>query len=192
MSHLRPIDLWFIAEVLPLEPLLLASARRLVDDADAARDLVQDAFAKVLSMEGWARIENPHAYLLRMMRNLSIENLRRLRVLRFEQLTLVDGFDVADESPDAFRVLSGREQMGRLNAALQTLPARCREVFVLQRFEEKSPREIAASLGISLSTLEKRLARAHYLLACAMTAAPAQEANRSTPPPLKTRARLAR
>jgi len=173
LSHLRPIDQWFMDQILPLEPMLLASARKLVNDPDAARDLVQEAFTRLLTVEGWAQIEAPHPYLLRMMRNLAFEKLRRAKIARFEQLTLADDFDVVDESPDAFRVLSGREQLARLDAALKDLPERCRRVFVMRRIEERSPREIAKQLGVSPSTLEKRLARAHYLVTKALAPTPA-------------------
>lgn len=176
MSHLRPIDSWFIDEILPLEAMLLASARKMVDDADAARDLVQDAFAKVLSNEGWRGIEAPHAYMLRLMKNLAIDRLRRARVARFDQLSHVEHLDVADEAPDAFRVVSGREQMMRLNDALAGLPERCRRVFVMRRIEQRSPGEIAQRLGVSPSTLEKRLARAHFLIAQALAPSPAEPA----------------
>ena len=174
LSHLRPIDRWFMDQILPLEPMLLASARKLVSDPDAARDLVQEAFARLLAIDGWAQIEAPHAYLLRMMRNLAFEKLRRAKIARFEQLTLAEDFDVVDESPDAFQVLSGREQLARLDAALKGLPERCRLVFVMRRIEERSPREVAKRLGVSPSTLEKRLARAHYLVAKALAASPAR------------------
>ena len=173
LSHLRPIDQWFMDEILPLEPMLLASARKLADDPDAARDLVQEVFARLLSVEGWAQIDAPHPYLLRMMRNLTFEKLRRIKIARFEQLALAEDFEVVDESPDAFRVVSGREQLARLDAALKGLPERCRRVFVMRRIEERSPREIAKHLGVSPSTLEKRLARAHYLVAMALAATPA-------------------
>lgn len=173
LSHLRPIDQWFMDQILPLEPMLLASARKLVNDPDAARDLVQEAFTRLLTVDGWAQIEAPHPYLLRMMRNLAFEKLRRAKIARFEQLTLADDFDVVDESPDAFRVLSGREQLARLDAALKDLPERCRRVFVMRRIEERSPREVAQHLGVSPSTLEKRLARAHYLIAKALAPAAA-------------------
>jgi len=174
LSHLRPIDQWFMDQILPLEPMLLASARRLVNDPDAARDLVQEAFTRLLTVDGWAQIDAPHPYLLRMMRNLAFEKLRRAKIARFEQMTQAEDFDVVDESPDAFRVLSGREQLARLDAALKSLPERCRSVFVLRRIEERSPREVAKQLGVSPSTLEKRLARAHYLVAKALAASPAQ------------------
>jgi RNA polymerase sigma factor (sigma-70 family) len=177
LSQLRPIDQWFMDQILPLEPMLLASARRLVNDPDAARDLVQEAFTRLLTVDGWAQIDAPHPYLLRMMRNLAFEKLRRAKIARFEQLTLAEDFEVVDESPDAFRVVSGREQLARLDAALKALPERCRRVFVMRRIEERSPREIAKQLGVSPSTLEKRLARAHYLVAKALAASPAQPLN---------------
>jgi RNA polymerase sigma factor (sigma-70 family) len=177
LSHLRPIDEWFMDQVLPLEPMLLASARRLVDDREAARDLVQGAFLRILTVDGWAQIDAPHAYLLRMMRNLAFEKLRRARIARFDQLAMAEDFDIVDESPDAFRVVSGREQVARLDAVLKGLPERCRRVFVMRRIEERSPREIAQALGLSPSTLEKRLARAHYLIAQAFAASPAKMAN---------------
>jgi RNA polymerase sigma factor (sigma-70 family) len=176
VSHLRPIDSWFIDEILPLEPMLLAAARKMVDDADAARDLVQDAFTRVLSSEAWMRIDAPQAYMLRLMKNLAIDTLRRARIARFDQLSQVENVDVADETPDAFRVVAAREQLARLNAALKGLPDRCRQVFVLRRIEERSPHEVARRLGVSPSTLEKRLARAHFLIAQAVATAPAEPA----------------
>jgi RNA polymerase sigma-70 factor (ECF subfamily) len=179
VSHLRPIDTWFIEQVLPLEPVLLAAARKLVDDADAAGDLVQEAFVRVLASEGWARIEAPRPYMLRMMRNLAIERLRRARVARFDQLSQLEGFEVPDDAPDAYRVVVGRQQMAALNAALKRLPERCRRVFVMRRIEDQSPGEIARRLGVSVSTLEKRLARAHRLIAQALV--PATEEVRDAP-----------
>jgi RNA polymerase sigma-70 factor (ECF subfamily) len=179
VSHLRPIDTWFIEQVLPLEPVLLAAARKLVDDADAAGDLVQEAFVRVLASEGWARIEAPRPYMLRMMRNLAIERLRRARVARFDQLSQLEGFEIPDEAPDAYRVLVGRQQMAALNAVLKRLPERCRRVFVMRRIEDHSPGEIARRLGVSVSTLEKRLARAHLLIAQALV--PAAEETRGDP-----------
>ena len=177
LSHLRPIDQWFMDEILPLEPMLLASARKLADDPDAARDLVQEAFARLLTVERWAQIEAPHPYLLRMMRNLAFEKLRRAKIARFEQLTQADDFDVVDESPDAFQIVSGREQLARLDAALAGLPERCRRVFVMRRIEERSPSEVARHLGVSPSTLEKRLARAHFLVAKALASSAALPMN---------------
>ena len=167
-SHLRPIDLWFIAQVLPHEAHFLAAARRLTGDPEVARDLVQEAFARLFTVDGWSAITAPRGYVMRMIRNMAIERLRRARIVRFEQLTAIEAFDVADDAPSAFRVRAARDEMRRVEAAVLTLPERCRDVVTLRRFEDHAPRDIARQLGVSLSTLEKRLARGLHLLALAL------------------------
>ncbi|HZF46059.1 MAG TPA: sigma-70 family RNA polymerase sigma factor [Sphingomonadaceae bacterium] len=168
MSALRPIDRWFIDEVLPHEPAFLDAARRLERDPEAASDLVQEAFLRLFGMDGWASIANPRHYVMRMLRNISIERLRRAKIVEFQRISDIDDFDVEDETPDQFRILAGQEMVGRVNAALNAMPERCRTVFIRRRFDEQPPREIASELGISLSTMEKRLARAVTLLARAL------------------------
>ena len=39
--------------------------------------------SRLLTVDGWAQIEAPHPYLLRMMRNLAFENWRRPKIARF-------------------------------------------------------------------------------------------------------------
>ncbi|MGH1558885.1 hypothetical protein ACRAWD_16710 [Caulobacter segnis] len=43
----------------------------------------REAFTRLLTVDGWAQIEAPHPYLLRMMRNLAFEKLRRAKIARF-------------------------------------------------------------------------------------------------------------
>jgi RNA polymerase sigma-70 factor (ECF subfamily) len=58
------------------------------------------------------------------------------------------------------RVVLGREGVVRMVTALQELPERTRQVFMLREFEEMRPPVIAARLGVSLSTVEKEMAKA--------------------------------
>jgi RNA polymerase sigma factor (sigma-70 family) len=160
----RPIDRWFIEEVLPQERYLLASALRLCGDPEDARDLVQDVFARMLATEGWAAITNTRAFTARTLRNLAIERMRRSKIVGFRQYVDADHLDLPDDRPDPQRIAEGREAWSHFAWALDQLPDRCRTVFVRRRIDEQPPREIAADLGLSLSTLEKRLARAIELL----------------------------
>lgn len=169
MATLRPIDRWFIDEVLPFEKRYLGAALRLARDADEARDIVQEAYVKVFGTDGWAAIESPAGYVLRMVRNIAIERMRRSRIVRFQQLAEIDSHDIPDDAPDPFREVSGRHEVLRLKAALDSLPDRCRTVVIRRRLGEESPREIAESTGLSLSTLEKRLARGMQLLTAALS-----------------------
>jgi RNA polymerase sigma factor (sigma-70 family) len=170
MSALRPIDRWFIDEVLPHEARYLMVARRLTRDSDEAADLVQEALLRLMNVDGWSAIANPPAYVVRTIQNIAIERVRRAKIVEFQQLSEIDAANFHDDAPDAFRLVSGQEQVARLAEAITALPERCRTVFVRRRLREQSPRQIAGELGISLSTFEKRLARALYLLTRALDA----------------------
>lgn len=165
MPVLRPIDRWLVDEVLAHEPQFIATATRLLGDADSGRDLVQEVLLKLLSSDGWSAIDNPRAYVLRMLRNTAIERMRRARIVRFQQLTEIDAREIGDDLPDPFRVVAGREEIARVRAALDTLPEPGRSLLIQRRLEGRSPTTMARESRISLSTLEKRLARAYYLLA---------------------------
>jgi RNA polymerase sigma-70 factor (ECF subfamily) len=170
MPKLRPIDRWFIDEVLPHERRYIAAARALTDSGDEARDLVQEVYVKLFSLDGWAAIESPPGYVLRMLRNLAIEHMRRAKIVSFRRLTEADAQNIWDESPDQFRVTAAREQLNKVMEALEKLPERCRAVLLRRRFEDETPTEIARATGESLSTLEKRLARGIQLLTQALSA----------------------
>jgi RNA polymerase sigma-70 factor (ECF subfamily) len=160
----RPIDRWFIDEILPWERDLLAAAGRLCNGSDEAQDLVQDVFARMLTIEAWSAIADPRAYMKRMMRNLVIERIRRAKIVDFRQLVDADHLDLPDDAPDQHRIAEDRQAMADLVSALDTLPERCRTPFVRRRIDGHAPGDIARDLDISVSTLEKRLARAIQLL----------------------------
>ena len=164
MHQLRDIDHWFIAFVLPHEDAFALKARRLVHDQDDADDLLQEVYARLIASTEWNSIANPKSYVMRMLHNLAVERIRRARIVQFDQMAQINAAEPADEAPDAFQVVAAREHMGRVMRAIAELPLRNREVVTLRRIENHSPRAIAQMLGVSLSTLEKRLARGMALL----------------------------
>jgi RNA polymerase sigma-70 factor (ECF subfamily) len=166
--NVRPIDRWFIDEVLPHERAYLEYARRTLRDQDAG-DLVQEAYAKLFTLDGWAAITNPPGYVMRIIRHIAIERIRRARVVTMQPLPPRVALEIADDRPDSFRVVAARTQMTRVQHAISSLPERCRIALVRRRLAEETPREIASDLGISISTFEKRLARAVELLTHALT-----------------------
>lgn len=173
MLGLREVDRWFIDEVLPFEARYLAMARRFsarsAAGGDEAADLVHDVYARVLASEGWRFIDDPRAYVLTMIRNLGIQKIRRARIVVMETLAGAEGALSDSETPDPFEQVSGRQRLGLALDALKALPPRCREVVELRRLHDLSSRDIARRLGLSLSTVEKRLARGMVLMAQAIT-----------------------
>lgn len=168
MSLLREIDRWFIDEVLPHEARYLALARRLTGSRDQAEDLVHDAYTRLFRDDSWRAIDHPPAYVLRMIRNLGIQRLRRAKIVNIASMANLDELEHADAAPDPFDRMVARHEFRRLLNALRELPARCRDVMILRRFEDLPPREVAKRLGLSLSTMEKRLARGLFLLTKAL------------------------
>ena len=164
MPTLRPIDQWFLSQVLPFEARFVSAARRLTRNADDAHDLVQEVFTRLFVLEGWAAIANPRAYVLRMLKNLAIERIRRSQIIDYQHLADLEPLNLIDEGPDPYRAAAATEQVQRVWAVLESLPPEYRSVLIQRRFEDQPLRDMAREMGMSLSTLEKRLARALYLL----------------------------
>ncbi|WP_043879012.1 sigma-70 family RNA polymerase sigma factor [Azorhizobium caulinodans] len=121
--------------------------------ADMAADLTQDTFVRVLVSPPAesAPVNNPAAYLFRVARNLSIDHLRRERLLNRVDLC-PDGFAaILDPSPSQEVVVYDRQKLALTAAALAELPEKTRRAFELHRMEEMTVAEVAAELGLSRS-----------------------------------------
>lgn len=64
------------------------------------------------------------------------------------------------QTPEAELVLLGEDINNTLREAIDKLPERCREVFMLSKMEELSNKEIAERLGISVKTVEVQMTKA--------------------------------
>lgn len=170
-------------EVLPHERAYTAYARRTIRDDDEAGDIVQEVYAKLFTLDGWTAIANPPGYVMRMIYSNAIDRIRQARVVAMQPLPASALPDIADDLPDSFRIVAARSQMERVHQAIASLPDRCRIALIRRRFGEETPRDIASDLGISISTFEKRLARAVELLthAVAPQEAMAEEASEQAP-----------
>jgi RNA polymerase sigma-70 factor (ECF subfamily) len=135
---------------------LCRSALRLVGRADVAEDLVQDAFLEV-----WRRRENldfrisVQAYLRRAVANRSLNYLRDNR--RTTELTpeiSARPGHLNGESPT-----ETAELQRLISDTIDRLPDKCREAFLLSRYDGFSYKEIAEKLGISVKTVEKHIAK---------------------------------
>ena len=68
------------------------------------------------------------------------------------------------------RHLTARSELRLLQAALNLLPARCREVVELRKIEGLSQREVAARMGITEDTVERQVSKGVRALAVALQA----------------------
>lgn len=168
MAWLRDIDRWLIDAVLPGAARYHALATRLVGTADA-EDLVQEAYAKLLCAPDWRAIGNPVGFTLRVVHNLALDRLRRARIVRIDQIAAADLMEIRDDVPDALDILSGKTELAALVAAVDRLPSQCRKVVRMRKFDGLAPQAIADSLGLSVSTVEKHLAKGLAILVAGRT-----------------------
>ncbi|AEG51529.1 RNA polymerase, sigma-24 subunit, ECF subfamily [Sphingobium chlorophenolicum L-1] len=136
---------------------LLRVAERILRDRPAAEDVTQSLWLRIQRVEDHPRIVNKRAYLYRLATNLAADHRRAAR--RHE--TLIVECDTAEQvpctAPSAERRMLDREQVARLMKAVDELPPRCREVFVLRKLENMSVHEICAKLGISRSMVARHM-----------------------------------
>ncbi|WP_255608797.1 RNA polymerase sigma factor [Methylosinus sp. Sm6] len=129
-----------------------------------APDLAQEAIMRVLSFAERGSVREAGSLLRSTAANLARDHARRRRR---EGEAIVGGLDVdtllAPSLSPAAR-LEAEETLARFTAALDSLPPRCRQVFVLRRFENLHQEEIARRLGISRNMVEKHLRTAFRLL----------------------------
>jgi RNA polymerase sigma-70 factor (ECF subfamily) len=143
-----------------MRPALVKYFKRKCGSAAEAEDLAQDVLMRALTHSGWASAEIAKGYLFRMAVNRWRDRNRRL----LTRGPTVDWDDAAhyarDEETSPERVLVGEQELHSVAKALLTLNERTRDVFMLIRLERMKQAEIADMLGISVSAVEKHLAKA--------------------------------
>ncbi|SEI83062.1 RNA polymerase sigma-70 factor, ECF subfamily [Sphingobium sp. AP50] len=156
-------------DLIPFIPALRSYFVRKTGNLNIVDDLVQDVMLRILARRSTDQIDNPEAYLFRTAANVLRDKARRDSVRKVEmQKNLTESDHPVEEcSPD--RVIVAREEILRVAAALQELPERTRDIFLMKRFEGLSHAEIAARVGLSVSGIEKQIAKAVAHLARRMS-----------------------
>jgi RNA polymerase sigma factor (sigma-70 family) len=131
-----------------------------------AEDLVQEAWVRLACYERQHAVEKPEAFLMRTALNLSIDDHRTSR--NHGEQVLLDDIEVADAMPPVEAVLLAREGIARLSEGLADLDPKTRRIFLAHRVNGQSYVEIARDNRLSVSAVEKHIAKAALLLARSM------------------------
>jgi len=153
-----PTNAFALTRLLLTERLsLLRLAQRIVGTTPAAEDVTQSLWFRVQRIEDDPPILNKRAYLYRLATNLATDHARANQ--RHEELfeAADPPADVPSEMPSAERRMLDRERLRRFEAALEELPLRCRQVFVLRRIDGLPANEVAARLGITVNAVAKHV-----------------------------------
>ena len=150
------VEAWFVRDVLPLEAVLMQFLHRNWRNKSEIADLRQDVYVRVFEAALQKIPDSPRAFLLATARNLIVDRVRRENVVPIE--AIADWEVLARDEPGPDRQIMAREELHRLQAALDRLPPRCHEAVVLRQIEGLSRREIAGRMGISEKTVKRHLA----------------------------------
>ncbi len=126
-------------------------ALRYVGNTDTAEDTVQNAFVKAWKAIGdGLEIDDFKAFMYRCVRNECIYVLRQAqRFVSLDEVPEVEENDIDTSERDA-----------RIWRAIDDLPDRCRQVFLLSKRDGLSNEEIADELDISVKTVKNQMTKA--------------------------------
>jgi RNA polymerase sigma-70 factor (ECF subfamily) len=156
---------WFVREVLPLEAALMQFLRRSWPNKSDIDDLAQEVYARVYEAAREKIPQPVKPFVFTIARNLLIDRVRHEQVVPIEAVADLESLGVAVDAPGPDRNVMAQDELRRLQAALEKLPPRCREVVVLGRIEGLSGKEISQRLGIGASTVSEHLATGMNTLA---------------------------
>jgi len=143
--------------------VLCRFAYRFVRSRAIAEELVSDVFLRIWTQRSrWDVHGSARAYLYGATRNLAIDWLRRERVERrsLDHTTRELLGARAASSDDADARLAAEELTAAMQRAVDELPPRPRQVFLLRWQRQLTNGEIAAALGIAVKTVEMHMTRA--------------------------------
>ena len=152
-------------------PLMNYFLRRVGNRQDA-EDLTQETFTRLVGSSTFNSEVKALGYVFRVAANL-LRDKRRRDAVRKQKPFSAYGDDVIEivanqimEGIEPERVLIGQQSLAAVYKVLGELDERTRSIFILYRLEGMKQKEIAALLGLGLSTVEK-----HCMIAMAFLAA---------------------
>ncbi len=153
------LDVWFMRVVLPHEAALERFLRRNWRDLSEIQDLRQETYARVYAAARKERPKSPKAFIFSTARNLVIDRVRKSRVVSIDTGLDLEALHVFIDEPLPDEQVSARQELRLLQAALDDLPPRCRDVVVLRKVYGLSQRDTAMQLGIAECTVEKHVSK---------------------------------
>lgn len=146
---------------------LVRFLKRKVSNPEDAEDIAQNAFIRIQRLAEQGQLDNPKAYLYQTASNLAIDMLRREKLHQnYVQQTISKEYFSDEEfssltdycTPE--RLLAARSELDAVKKAMDQLPVKCRQAFMLHRVKGLSYNDIAFEMGVSVSSVEKYILQA--------------------------------
>ncbi|MDR2917455.1 MAG: RNA polymerase sigma-70 factor [Tannerella sp.] len=152
-------------------PKLVRFSKEYVLSEEDAENIVQDVFLIFWEQkEQLPYLRNIPSYLFKLTKNKSIDFLRHKMISAEKQKQLYElqmhelQYRLYAMEQFGENVLYEKELNAIIHQAIQSLPQKCREIFILSRFDELSQQEIADKYSISVSTVNNQITKALKIL----------------------------
>lgn len=150
-------------------------------------DIAQESYLRAFHAEkAGGEVRSPKAFLFRIAKNIALNELARKSRLMTDYIEDAISSDVEEENSSAEERAMAQEKLSLFCGAVASLPPQCRHAFLMRKVYGLPQKDIAASMQISVSTVEKHVASG--LLRCSaylresgysVEMFPAQEIDRS-------------
>lgn len=134
---------------------LCAVAFCMVEDENAARDIVQDFFLYCWRKRNAIKITHTFkSYAVRAVRNASLNYLKKANRTKLEEIHTIEG-RIKDFHPEDN--MEGDTKNNALWTAVSKLPEQRKKIFLLSNIDGLKYQEIADKLGISINTVKTQI-----------------------------------
>lgn len=137
---------------------LLYYAQKLVGDKEKAKDIIQEAYSRVLEIKDKYEIENERAYLYKISKNIVIKEA--LENQKFQTTIFEENLHFAPSYEQPEEILIQEDQEKIFMKIIEQLPKKSKEAYMLYTIEGYSRKEIANMLNTTSNAVEKLIKRA--------------------------------
>ncbi len=133
-------------------------------DADLADDITQDTFLRIWKSRQLIQPDKSfYAYAARISTNLCNDHFRHINV-RFKNKEKIEYSNYP--KPQTPEMINDEAELkNKINQLVNTvLPEKCQNIFILSRIDQKTNKEIADILGLSIRTVENQIYRSLKIL----------------------------
>ena len=139
---------------------LINFLRQRLRTPEDANDVAQEAYIRMMQYQNSRQIRSPSSMLFRIAINVANDLGRSEQVRRASDQCSLDAVELVSDTPSAEREISAKQELELLRAAIEDLPPKCRQAFLLSRVQRMTYPEIAVHCGISVKMVEKHISRA--------------------------------
>ncbi|GMN11313.1 RNA polymerase sigma-70 factor [Croceitalea sp. MTPC9] len=144
---------------------LLYFAWNYLNSKEDAEEVIQELFLKFWqNIDRCGEITNLNSYLFKMTKNACLDKIKHKKIVadfaHRRKLEVNERF-IKDE---AAHLLLENELKKVIDKGIESLPAKCKQVFLKSRFEGLKNREIAKELSISKKTVDNQISKALSIL----------------------------